>query len=57
VKSVNAKTSKRILYGVIALAFLAVAGQELAAVGLTLKAVAGGGAGLLLGFAALTGAG
>ena len=55
-KSVNAKTSKRILYGVIALAFLAVAGQELAAVGLTLKAVAGGGAGLLLGFAALTGA-
>ncbi len=53
----NAKTSKRILYGVIALAFLAVAGQELVALGLTLKAVAGGGAGLLLGFAALTGAG
>jgi hypothetical protein len=54
---VTAKTIKRILYGMMAIAFLVVAGRELMLVGASLKTVAAAGAGLILGFAAATGAG
>ena len=51
------KTIKRILYGLIAVVFLAFAGRELLSVGMNPVAAASGGAGLYLGFMALTGAG
>jgi hypothetical protein len=51
------KTIKRILYGFIAVVFLAFAGRELLSVGMNPVAAASGGAGLYLGFMALTGAG
>lgn len=53
----SAKTIKRILYGLVAVAFLFVGGKELLAVGVTLKAVTGLGGGLILGFIAASGAG
>jgi hypothetical protein len=53
----SVKLVKRILYGVVAAAFLVVGGKELLAVGLTLKAVAGLGAGAVFGLMAATGAG
>ena len=51
------KTIKRMLYGFIAVVFLAFAGRELLSVGMNPIAAASGGAGLYLGFMALTGMG
>ena len=51
------KTIKRILFGLVAAAFLFVAGREIILGGLSLKAVTAGGAGLILGFVAITGTG
>ena len=53
----SAKTIKRILYGVVAVALLLVGGRELLAAGLTVKAVASLGGALILGYAGATGAG
>lgn len=51
------KASKRILYGLVAVAFLFIGGRELLTAGLNLEAVAGLGLGALLGFMAITGVG
>ncbi len=51
------KTIKRILYGLVAVLFLTMAGRELLSVGMNLEAAASGGAGLYLGFMACTGMG
>ena len=51
------KTIKQILYGLVAAAFLLVGGRELIFVGVSLKAVAGAGTGLILAFMAITGQG
>lgn len=53
----DAKMIKRILYGLVAAAFFFIAGQQVTQVGFSAQAVAAGGAGLLLGFMALTGKG
>lgn len=53
----NKKTLKRVLYAVVAVAFLFVAGREFATVGMNVQAVAAGGAGLFLAVLAITGAG
>jgi hypothetical protein len=51
------KTINRILYGLIAVVLLALAGRELLTAGFNLGAAGTGGIGLLLGYMALTGAG
>lgn len=51
------KTIKRMLYGIVALAFLLIAGREFAVAGVSLESVVAGGAGLCLGFMAVTGMG
>ncbi|MBI4466113.1 MAG: hypothetical protein HY656_01630 [Acidobacteria bacterium] len=51
------KTIKRILFGLLAVGFLFVGGRELVLAGFSLKAMMAGGAGLILAFSAITGAG
>ncbi len=51
------KTIIRILYGLIAVVLLALAGRELLTAGINQGAAVNGGIGLFLGYMALTGAG
>jgi hypothetical protein len=53
----DAKTIKRILYGVVAGVLFLLAGREVRAAGLTPEAGLAGGAGLILLFSAATGKG
>ena len=53
----DAKTLKRVIRAVLAVALLVLAGRELATAGLTTAAFIAGGAGLLFLLAAITGKG
>ena len=53
----NKKTITRIVYGLIAVALLVVAGREFATSGMTTEGAAAGGIGVVLAFMAITGAG
>ncbi len=53
----KSKNVKRILYGGLAIVFLVFAGREVLLDGATLEALASGGAGIILAFSAITGAG
>jgi hypothetical protein len=53
----SSKNIKRVLYGVVALAMLLVAGRELLSTGLTSEAAMAGSLGVVFGFMAATGAG
>ncbi len=53
----KSKNIKRIIYGGLAIAFLVFAGWKVMLDGATLEALASGGAGIILAFTAITGAG
>ncbi len=56
-KSKNVKRILRILYGGLAVVFMVFAGREVMLDGAALEALASSGAGIVLAFSAITGAG
>jgi hypothetical protein len=53
----NRKLARRIVYGIVAIAFLFIAGREMYQAGLTTQSVVLGGGGLILAYMSATGAG
>jgi hypothetical protein len=53
----NQRLAKRIVFAIVAIAFLVVAGKEIAQTGLTTESVFLGGGGLILAYMSATGAG